>query len=217
MYPDVILGFRNLSGTSQNNLKETEPRYFLHNWLKDGDISLHALWVYSKMLWRLLDRWKLFGNILTRHTSKDFSQVKKQNKKTTSALTSKIHNMLCESESLIVYVCLVIWCFILCRILEYFGPINQLSALFFGVMYSHIFPRQGCEVKKRSSCFSIFEHNSTSKAGHTQFLGWVYFIDFCSLKMVFSFMVKSGTFCLEKPVSVVIRLSYHTFSSPFSA
>lgn len=152
------------------------------------------------MLLRILDRWKLFGNILTGHSSKDVSQLQKA-----FVLTSKMHNMPCETQSLIVYVCFVIWCFILYRIL--WTHQSTVSFVLRSNVLTHISQDSDVKVKNvEISCFRILEHNNASKAGHTQILGWVCCIDFCSLKMVFSSAVKSGTFGLQKPMNVVISL-----------
>lgn len=62
------------------------------------------------------DFWQiqLSGNISTRRSSKHLSQLQKRKK--AFVFTSNVQNMACETESLIVYIC-VSRCFILYRIL----------------------------------------------------------------------------------------------------
>lgn len=118
-----------------------------------------------QMLLRILDRWKLFGNInITGHSSKDVSQLPKKKK------IFCAHNMPCETQSLIVYVCFIIWCFILYRILW----THQSTVCF--VLWSNVLTdiSQDGDVKVKNveiSRFRILEHNNASKTGHTQILG----------------------------------------------
>lgn len=93
MYPDVILGGRNLSGTSLYNFKVEERHCFLHDWLKAEAILLPAF--NSKMFFFPPTFWT-DGNYFE----------KNKNKKTfhnTFVLTSKMHNMPRETQSSTVF------------------------------------------------------------------------------------------------------------------
>lgn len=194
MYPDVILGGRNLSGTSLYNFKVEERHCFLHDWLKAETILLPAF--NSKMFFfssNILDRWELFWK-------------KQKQKDVPQHFCAHFKNaQYAPWDAKFDSVFFVIWCFIVYRIL--WTHQSTVCFVLCSNVLTHIPETVIWKLKNvEIGRFNVLEHSNASKAGQAQISGWVCCIDFCSLRMVFSSMVESGTFGLDQLESVVISL-----------
>lgn len=162
--------------------------------------------LYSKILLRILDRLNYLEISQQDVPQNTFHSSKKEKRKNPFVLTSKVQNMPCETESLIVYVCFVIWCFILYRIL--WTHQSAVCFLLWSNVLTHIPKTVMWKLKK---CWDkLFQYFGTQlcfkSRSYTDLLMSVLHL-FLLPKGSFSFTVKSGTFVLEKHMSVVISLS----------
>lgn len=155
MYPDVILRCSNLTGTSLNNLKVEALVIFCitESW------KYFTTCIYSKM-------WiENFGLMETLWKSPNKTYLKRRftaptEKKKILCAHFKNAQQAWETQSLIVHVCFVIWCFILYRRLR----THQSTVCF--VLWCNVLthiPRTAIwELKNvEISCFSVLEHNKS--------------------------------------------------------